>query len=177
MNVCVFCGSSFGESPLFSVLAKEIGQQIGSGGHTLVYGGGKVGLMGIVADATLASNGKAIGIIPDFLHKREVAHKGLTQLHIVSSMHERKFKMADLSDAFVVLPGGLGTLDEVVEILTWKQLGLINKPVAIINFNNYFNPFFALMETMVSNGFLSQNTIDRLIISENPKNLIASFSI
>jgi len=177
MNVCVFCGSSVGNSPDFLALAKEIGQQIGSGGHTLVYGGGKVGLMGAVADATLASNGKAIGIIPDFLHKREVAHYALTELQIVSSMHERKFKMADLSDAFVVLPGGLGTLDEVVEILTWKQLGLINKPVAILNYKEYFNPLLFLMELMVKNGFLQQKSIEDLIISQDPKNLISSFSI
>ncbi len=176
MNVCVFCGSSYGNSLEYEACAKEIGNLIASSGHTLIYGGGKVGLMGTVADATIASKGKVIGIIPDFLHKREVAHYGLTELHIVSSMHERKMRMADLADAFIVLPGGLGTLDEVVEIMTWKQLALINKPVAVLNLNHYFDSFFVLLKKMIEEGFLSKKSLDELLISDNSAQLFASLS-
>jgi len=174
MKVCVFCGASFGNAPDYQTYAKEIGALIGSSDSTLVYGGGKVGLMGIVADSVLAHSGKVIGIIPDFLHKREVAHEGLTELYIVASMHERKMRMADLADAFIVLPGGLGTLDELVEILTWKQLSLIDKPVAVLNVKDYFDSFISLLKQMISEGFLNQNSLDELRISDNPKELFAS---
>jgi uncharacterized protein (TIGR00730 family) len=174
MKVCVFCGASFGNAPDYQTYAKEIGVLIGSSNSTLVYGGGKVGLMGIVADSVLAHSGKVIGIIPDFLHKREVAHEGLTELHIVASMHERKMRMADLADAFIVLPGGLGTLDELVEILTWKQLSLIDKPVAVLNVKDYFDPFISLLKQMITEGFLNQKSLDELRISDNPKELFAS---
>lgn len=170
----MFCGASFGNALDYQTSAKEIGALIGSSNSTLVYGGGKVGLMGIVADSVLAHSGKVIGIIPDFLHKREVAHEGLTELYIVASMHERKMRMADLADAFIVLPGGLGTLDELVEILTWKQLSLIDKPVAVLNVKDYFDSFISLLKQMISQGFLNQNSLDELRISDNPKELFAS---
>ncbi len=174
MKVCVFCGASFGNAPDYQTYAKEIGALIGSSNSTLVYGGGKVGLMGIVADSVLSHSGEVIGIIPDFLYKREVAHEGLTELYVVASMHERKMRMADLADAFIVLPGGLGTLDELVEILTWKQLSLIDKPVAVLNIMGYFNPFISLLQQMISEGFLKQDSLDEMRICDNPKDLFAS---
>jgi uncharacterized protein (TIGR00730 family) len=174
MNICVFCGSSFGNSLAYEACAKEIGFLIGSSGDTLVYGGGKVGLMGVVAEAALSHSGRVIGIIPDFLHKREVALEQVTELYIVSSMHERKMRMADLADAFIVLPGGLGTIDELVEILTWNQLELINKPVAVLNLNSYFNPFIALLEKMIAEGFLKQSSLDSIFFADNAKQLFNS---
>jgi hypothetical protein len=175
MNVCVFCGSSFGNSLIYEDTAKQVGDLIASTDSTLIYGGGKVGLMGAVADAVILASGKAIGVIPDFLYKREVAHIGLTELHIVSSMHERKMKMADLADVFIALPGGLGTLDELVEILTWKQLGLINKPVALLNTNSYFDFFILQLKKMSQEGFLQEASVDDLIVKTNPNQLFSSF--
>jgi uncharacterized protein (TIGR00730 family) len=142
-----------------------------------VYGGGNVGLMGILADQVLQSGGKVIGVIPDFLMKREVGHNNLTQLEIVSSMHERKKRMADLSDAFIAMAGGMGTLDELAEILTWKQLGLVKAPVGLLNTSGYFNPLIAQMNAMVDNGFLSANNHDELIHSDNPQKLLTSLGV
>jgi uncharacterized protein (TIGR00730 family) len=176
MNVCVFCGSSAGNSSAYEAAAHEVGKLLAIANHTLIYGGGKVGLMGVVADAALNYGGKAVGIIPDFLHKREVAHLGLTELHIVTSMHERKMRMADLADAFVVMPGGLGTLDELVEILTWKQLGLINKPIAVLNLNAYFDALMQLLHKMVAEGFLKQSSLDAITLADKPELLFDSFA-
>ncbi len=177
MNICVFCGSSFGNSSIYEDAAKEIGLLISSSNSTLIYGGGKVGLMGAVADSVLKTSGSVIGVIPDFLYQREVAHTSLTELHIVASMHERKMRMADLADVFVALPGGLGTLDELAEILTWKQLGLIQKPIALLNINSYFDPFILLLEKMASEGFLKQTSLDELLISSSPQKLFNSFLV
>ena len=176
MNVCVFCGSSVGNAPMYEAAARDVGRLIASSNHTLIYGGGKVGLMGAVADAVLENTGKVIGIIPDFLYKREVAHLGLTELQVVTSMHERKMRMADLADAFVVMPGGLGTLDELVEILTWKQLGLINKPIALLNLNAYFDALVVLLTKMVAEGFLKQSSLDDLLLADSPQRLFDSFT-
>jgi len=177
MNICVFCGSSFGNSSIYEEAAEEIGLLISSTNSTLIYGGGKVGLMGVVADAVLKGSGSVVGIIPDFLHKREVAHDGLTELQIVTSMHERKMRMADLADVFVALPGGIGTLDELAEILTWKQLGLIQKPIALLNLNSYFDPLLLLLDKMVTEGFLNQANVDDLLISNTPQKLFNSFLV
>jgi uncharacterized protein (TIGR00730 family) len=133
--------------------------------------------MGVVADAVLKGSGSVVGIIPDFLHKREVAHDGLTELQIVTSMHERKMRMADLADVFVALPGGIGTLDELAEILTWKQLGLIQKPIALLNLNSYFDPLLLLLDKMVTEGFLNQANVDDLLISNTPQKLFNSFLV
>ena len=154
MNICVFCGSATGHNPVFAGAAKSLGRLIGSNNHTLVYGGGNIGLMNILANSVMEAGGKVIGIIPDFLFKREVAHTGITELIIVDSMHERKKRMADKSDAFIAIPGGWGTLDELAEILTWKQLSLINKPIGILNTNEFFTPLIHMMQSMVVNGFL-----------------------
>lgn len=172
MNLCVFCGSATGLLPIFEEEAKQLGKLIGTAGHTLVYGGGNVGLMGILADATLAHGGKVIGVIPEFLLQREVGHKGLTQLEVVGSMHERKKRMADLSDAFIAMPGGWGTLDELAEILTWKQLQLIHQPVGILNTHNFFDALLAQMEQMTAMGFLKKSNLDFLIVNSNPEKLL-----
>jgi uncharacterized protein (TIGR00730 family) len=173
VNICVFCGSATGHNPIFAQTSKDLGTLIGVNGHSLVYGGGNIGLMGILADSVLQSNGNVIGIIPDFLFKKEVAHTGLTELIIVDSMHERKKKMADRADVFIAMPGGWGTLDELAEILTWRQLELIDKPIGILNTNNFFSPLIAMMQGMVTNGFLQKENLNRIVLSDNPTSLLA----
>ena len=175
MNICVFCGSSMGFDPVYADSAKELGKLIAEQGHTLIYGGGNVGLMGIVADAVLSNGGRVIGVIPEFLMKREVGHIGVTQLEIVPSMHERKKRMADLSDAFIAMPGGWGTLDETAEILTWKQLELIHQPVGILNTNGFFDSLLSQMKLMVREGFLQPVNLESVKISHNPLNLLSQF--
>jgi uncharacterized protein (TIGR00730 family) len=173
MNICVFCGSSTGTNTVYSDGAQKLGYLLASRGHTLVYGGGNIGLMGLIADAVLINGGKVIGVIPGFLMEKEVGHKGLTDLEVVSTMHERKMRMADLSQAFIALPGGWGTLDETAEILTWKQLGLINQPVGILNVNGFFNTLLAQMSYMVKEGFLKPSNLDFVKVSDSPENLLS----
>jgi uncharacterized protein (TIGR00730 family) len=177
MNVCVFCGSSTGIPPVYAAATKELGQLFAETKTTLVYGGGNVGLMGILADEVLKHGGKVIGVIPDFLEKREVAHKGLTTLEIVSSMHERKKRMADLSDAFIALPGGWGTLDELAEILTWRQLTLIHQPIGILNTNSFFDTLILQMKKMVEDGFLRSENLDFLKIEQDPSKLLTAVGV
>jgi uncharacterized protein (TIGR00730 family) len=172
MNICVFCGSSSGHDTVFATTARELGHLLATHHHSLVYGGGNVGLMGIVADAVLEKGGSVTGVIPQFLMDKEVGHTNLTSLEIVSSMHERKKRMADLSDAFVAIPGGWGTLEELAEILTWKQLGLITQPVAILNTNNFYTSLIAQMQQMVSAGFLSAENFKLLKIATTPQELL-----
>lgn len=176
MNLCVFCGSSRGTHAGYEGAARELGEQMARAGHTLIYGGGNVGLMGIIADTIMQHNGQVIGVIPDFLLQREVGHRGITQLEVVDSMHARKKRMADLSDAFVAMPGGWGTLDELAEILTWKQLGLIQQPVAILNTFNFFNPLLQQMRIMVDHGFLAAENLEFLITEDSPPELLAALS-
>ncbi len=145
----------------------ELGVFLAHSNHALIYGGGNIGLMGILADAVLEKGGKVTGIIPGFLKEREVGHTGITRLEVVHSMHERKQRMADLTDAFVAIPGGWGTLDELAEILTWKQLGLIHQPVFLINVNQFFDPLLAQLELMVREGFLKQECLDYLGVCTN----------
>jgi uncharacterized protein (TIGR00730 family) len=154
-SVCVFCGSAPGASPSYSAAARELGTALAHHGLTLVYGGGKLGLMGIVADATLAAGGRVIGVIPRMLIERECAHPNLTTQHVVTTMHERKTLMADMSDAFIGLPGGMGTFDELVEIVTWAQLGLHAKPVVLVNTENYFAPMYAMLDHAVQEKFVT----------------------
>jgi uncharacterized protein (TIGR00730 family) len=172
MNICVFCGSATGHNPAFAQAAETLGTLIGVGGHSLVYGGGKVGLMGILADSVLKSKGKVIGVIPDFLFKKEVAHTQITDLIIVETMHERKMKMALHADAFIAMAGGWGTLDELAEILTWRQLELINKPIGILNTQSFFSPLIAMMKQMVDNGFLKNQNFDLIVQADNPHALM-----
>lgn len=176
MNICVFCGSSPGHDDVYKAAAKNLGELMASQGHTLVYGGGNIGLMGTVADAVMQTNGQVIGVIPDFLLQREVGHRGVTRLEVVASMHERKKRMADLSDAFIAMPGGWGTLEELAEILTWKQLGLIQQPVAILNTSDFFTPLLHQMRHMVDSGFLAKSNLDFLVVASSPEKLLSAIT-
>jgi uncharacterized protein (TIGR00730 family) len=153
-SVAVFCGSSSGRDPAFAAAARELGARLAAEGRTLVYGGGRVGLMGVLADAALAGGGRVIGVIPEALAAREVAHLGLSELRVVASMHVRKATMADLAEAFVALPGGFGTLDELFEIVTWAQLGLHAKPIALLEVSDYFAGLRELVERAVADGLV-----------------------
>ena len=153
-RICVFCGSNPGTDPRFAAEAAELGVRIAAAGHGLVYGGGRVGLMGIVADAALAAGGDVLGFMPQALVDREVGHHGLTELLVTDSMHTRKAAMADHADGFVALPGGYGTLDEVLEILTWNQIGTIAKPVAFLDVNGYFTSLFRFFDDAVGSGLI-----------------------
>jgi uncharacterized protein (TIGR00730 family) len=154
--VCVYCGSSAGSNPVYAERAAMLGTRLANERLTLVYGGGNGGLMGVVADAALAAGGEVIGVIPEQLAGWEVAHQGLTKLEIVASMHERKARMFDLSDAFVALPGGFGTLDEMFEMLTWRQLGLGDKPCAFLDVDGFYTPMIAMLDRMVEERFLRE---------------------
>jgi len=153
--MCVFCGSSSGTDPVFAETARSLGAAIATGGHRLVYGGGHVGLMGVVADAVLAEGGAVTGVMTEQLVAAEVAHLGLTELVVTPSMHTRKARMAELSDGVIVLPGGFGTLDEAFEMVTWNQLGLIAVPVVFLDVAGYFAPLFDFVEATVAAGFVS----------------------
>lgn len=153
-SVAVFCGSSPGNNNLYHELAAGLGRKIAGRGLELVYGGASVGLMGILADSVLAAGGRVTGVIPDFFSEKEIAHPGLDELIYVPSMHERKLRIAELSDAFIAIPGGFGTLDELFEITTWGQLDLHRKPVGILNTGGYFDTLFAFLDHMLNEGFL-----------------------
>ena len=156
-SICVYCGSNAGSKPAYSERAIALGTRLAQEHLALVYGGGNVGLMGIVADAALAAGGEVIGVIPQQLVDWEVAHRGVTRLEVVGSMHERKARMFDLSDAFVALPGGFGTLDEMFEMLTWRQLGLGDKPCAFLDVDGFYAPLIAMMDRMVDERFLHED--------------------
>ncbi len=172
-SIVVFCGSSSGNDPEFQVLAKELGSAIASREARLIYGGAKVGLMGCIADAALAKGAEVIGILPRFLSIKEVAHGHLTQLLIVENMHERKTKMFELGDAFIAMPGGFGTLEELFEVVTWAQLGLHQKPIGILNVNGFYDPLIAQLDHMVSKGLLKQGNRDLIMIDGSVDGLLA----
>ncbi|ALN91691.1 MULTISPECIES: TIGR00730 family Rossman fold protein [Lysobacter] len=153
-TLCVYCGSNSGAKPIYTERAMALGSRMARDGIALVYGGGNVGLMGTVADAVLDAGGEVIGVIPEQLVNWEVAHRGLTKLEIVGSMHERKARMFDLADGFVALPGGFGTLDEMFEMLTWRQLGIGNKPCAFLDIDGFYAPLMAMLDRMVAERFL-----------------------
>jgi uncharacterized protein (TIGR00730 family) len=176
MNVCVFCGSSTGIKPVYAQAAKTVGTLLAKQNKTLIYGGGNVGLMGIVADAVMSAGGEVIGVIPDFLLKREVGHRGITRLEVVESMHQRKKRMADLADAFVALPGGWGTLEELSEVLTWRQLGLVKQPVAALNTDGFFDPLLQQLSKMVQEGFVRPEYLEVLQVETTPEKLLSSIS-
>lgn len=175
-SICVYCGSNTGISPDYAVAAADLGRLLAEKNIKLIYGGGQVGLMGILADAVLEHGGKVIGIVPTFLAEREVHHHHLSELISVNTMHERKQLMADLSDAFIAMPGGLGTLDELFEIMTWHQLHLHRKPIGLLNVKNYFNPLKTMIDSMVKEGFLHQANRDILIDSEDMYELLQKIS-
>jgi len=153
-SICVFCGSSPGDDPAYTAAAESVAEALVARGVRVVYGGAHVGLMGAVADTALAAGGQVVGVIPRSMVDREVAHRGLTELHVVGSMHERKALMADLSDGFVALPGGMGTLEELTEVLSWAQLGLHHKPVALLDVDGYWDAWLAFLDRAVAAGFL-----------------------
>lgn len=171
-NITVFCGSSSGNDPAFMELAYQLGQQLATDHIGLVYGGAKVGLMGAVADGALSRQGKVIGVLPAFLRTKEIAHEGLTELILVESMHQRKTKMHELSDGIIALPGGYGTLEEYFEMLTWAQLGLHKKPVALLNIKGYYDGLLTLADTMVANGLLKQMNRDMMLMSSDIDDLL-----
>ncbi|WP_137938869.1 TIGR00730 family Rossman fold protein [Chitinivorax sp. B] len=165
-KICVFCGSRFGKSPSYRVAARALGEAMAKRGLALVYGGGNVGLMGEIADAALAAGGEVIGVIPDFLMKKEVGHGGCTELHVVDSMHTRKAKMAELADAFVAMPGGFGTFDELFEIVTWGQLGVHAKPIGLLNIERYFDPLIHMVEHTIDEDFAREDNRGLLIVRD-----------
>jgi uncharacterized protein (TIGR00730 family) len=171
-SVCVFCGSSAGNDPRFAQTASEFGALLAKEGITLVYGGGHVGLMGILADSVLANGGKVIGVIPRALWDREVGHRNLTELHVVESMHERKALMASLADAFVALPGGLGTLEEVFEVWTWAQLGIHDKPVGFLDAIGFYAPLLAFLDNAVDAGFVRPQHRAMAIVEDDGATLL-----
>ncbi len=172
MRVCVFCGSNNGDRPGYRETAVAVARALVARDVGVVYGGGRIGLMGTVADAALDAGGEVIGIIPEALAAREVAHRGLTQLHVVGSMHERKALMAAHADAFLALPGGFGTLEEVFEVVTWRQLGYHNKPCAILNVDGYYDPLLAFCDSAVEHGFVKRSDRAGLIAGRDVDALI-----
>jgi uncharacterized protein (TIGR00730 family) len=171
-RVCVFCGSNKGLRPAYKDAAWEIGQALARRGIGLVYGGGNVGLMGVVADAALAVGGEVVGVIPEALVAKEIAHIGLTDLRVVRSMHERKALMAELSDAFVALPGGVGTWEEFCEVLTWRQLGLHQKPCGLLNVEGYYDQLIALFDRAITEQFIRPENRSLILEAEEPEYLL-----
>lgn len=173
-SVCVFCGASTGVNPAYREAAIALGQTIAQRGLTLVYGGGAVGLMGIVADAAMAAGGEVIGIIPEALKNAEVGHTGLTRLEVVDGMHARKARMAELSDAFVALPGGLGTLEELFEVWTWGQLGYHAKPLGLLDVNGFYSKLGSFLDHVVEQGFVRPQHRAMLQLADSPNELLAA---
>ncbi|MFO0548566.1 MAG: TIGR00730 family Rossman fold protein [Polyangiaceae bacterium] len=171
-RVAVYCGSSPGFRAVFADAARDFGRALARRGMHLVYGGGKVGLMGVIADSVLASGGEVDGVIPDFLKAKELGHDGLTRLSVVSTMHERKAKMAALADAFVALPGGIGTWEEIVEMTTWTQLRLHDKPVALLDVDGYYAGLRTMIERAVDEGFMRPEHKDGILIERDPDCLL-----
>lgn len=171
-RICVFCGANAGSCPVFADAARALGAALAARGLGLVYGGGNVGLMGTVADAALAAGGEVIGVIPATLVQRELAHEGLSALHVVGSMHERKALMADLSDAFVAMPGGYGTLDEFFEVLTWAQLDLHRKPSGLLNVEGYFDHLLRFLDRAVDEGLLQARNRGMFVVGTDPSALL-----
>lgn len=173
--VCVYCGSSPGADPIYLETARALGTTLAERGLGLVYGGARVGLMGAMADAALAAGGAVTGVIPEPLRSRELAHEGLTDLVVVDSMHERKAVMAERADGFLALPGGLGTLEELFEVLTWAQLGIHRKPCAVLEVAGYWSPLLAFLDRAVEQGFVTQLSRDLLLVGEDAGRLLDRF--
>ncbi|MGO9211608.1 MAG: TIGR00730 family Rossman fold protein [Terriglobales bacterium] len=165
-RICVFCGSSVGSRPQYAAAARELGRMLAERGLGVVFGGGKVGLMGVLADAALAAGGEVLGVIPEALVAREIGHNGLTTLHVVRSMHQRKTLMADLADAFIALPGGYGTFEEFFEAVTWTQLGIHTKPCGLLNVDGYYDALLALLGRAVADGFIQEK--NRQLVIDAP---------
>jgi uncharacterized protein (TIGR00730 family) len=175
-RICVLCGSSQGSRPEYRAAAEEMGAELLRRKIGLVFGGGKVGLMGVIADAVLRAGGEAVGVIPEHIMSREIGHEGLTKLHVVQSMHERKALMADLSDAFIAMPGGFGTLEEFCEVLTWSQLGLHAKPCGILNVLGYYTPLLAMFDHAVEERFLKPENRGLVLARESAAELLQALA-
>lgn len=171
-SITVFCGSSGGFEAIYHTQATLLGKTLAENNIRIIYGGAKVGLMGAVADAALSHGGEVVGVLPHFLRAKEIAHRGLTELILVESMHERKTKMHDLSDGIIALPGGFGTLEELFEILTWAQLGLHKKPIGLLNIDGYYNHLTMLLQHMVDKGFLKETNQQMLLVNSDPVHLL-----
>ncbi|QEH36880.1 LOG family protein ORF6 in fasciation locus [Aquisphaera giovannonii] len=171
-SLCVFCGSSAGHSPSFAEAARLIGEAIVRNRAMLVYGGGRVGLMGIVADAVLSAGGRAVGVIPEALATKEIAHDGLSELHVVAGMHERKALMAARSSAFLALPGGIGTFEEFFEILSWQALGIHSKPIGLLNVGGYFDPLLSLLDHGIASRFIRPAHLRPLVVSDQAEAIV-----
>ncbi len=172
-SLCVFCGSNSGVNPAYAQAAQALGKAMAESNVRLVYGGGNVGLMGTLADSVLNAGGVVVGVIPQFLANKELAHSGVTELHEVETMHERKSLMMQLADAFVALPGGIGTLEEFFEVWTWVQLGLMQKPVGILNVENLFDPMLAFLNSLVEQRFMKPIHRDLLVVAARPSELLS----
>ncbi len=173
LSVAVYCGSRFGTRPAYARAAHALGRLLAERGACVVYGGGRVGLMGAVADAALAAGGRVVGVIPQALMDREVGHAGLTELHVVQTMHERKQLMAERADAFVALPGGIGTLEEIYEVWSWQQLGYHDKPVALLNVDGYYDALLDFMRVSHERGFVSAPQYHALLVDDDAARLLA----
>ncbi len=172
-SVCVYCGSRFGADAAYREAARAVGQSIGQRGWQLVYGGGNVGLMGVVADAALAAGGRVVGVIPRTLMEREVGHAGLSEQHVVDTMHQRKQMMAQRAHAFLALPGGIGTLEELYEVWTWRQLGYHDNPIGLLNIQGYYDTLLAFMQRTVSDGFLGSEQMALVTTGSDPESLLS----
>ncbi|HSE41310.1 MAG TPA: TIGR00730 family Rossman fold protein [Acidobacteriota bacterium] len=172
-RICVFCGSNDGAKPVYAEAAKDLARTLARNNLGLVYGGGRVGLMGILADTVLEEHGEVAGIIPQGLFRKEVAHEGLTELRFVGSMHQRKAMMVELADGFIALPGGFGTTEEFCEVITWAQLGIHHKPCGVLNIEGYFNSFLAYLDHSVNEQFLRPEHRELVLEAETPEDLLA----
>jgi uncharacterized protein (TIGR00730 family) len=175
-SICVFCGASTGRDPRYAAAATSVGRTLAERGIELVYGGGRLGLMGAVADAALTAGGRVTGVIPAGLVERELAHRGVTELRIVSTLHERKAVMAELSDGFLALPGGLGTLEELAEVLSWAQLGLHRKPIGALDVGGFFGPLVGHLDHAAREGFVSEDHRDLLLVDVDLDRLLSRFA-
>jgi len=175
MNITVYCGSAAGNDPAFRDAAAELGKWIAAGGHTLVYGGGNIGLMGIIADTVLAEGGSVVGVIPEFLLIHEKGHKGLHRLEVVDTMTQRKNRMIELGDAFVAMPGGTGTLEEIAEIISLNRLQRIDKPAFFLNINGYYEPLRAMFRRMAEKDFMTEEDVERISFAADVKELSDRF--
>jgi uncharacterized protein (TIGR00730 family) len=176
LSVCVYCGSRFGASPAFLAAAQALGRHIGERGWRLVYGGGNVGLMGATADAALAAGAKVVGVIPERLKSLEVGHLGLTELIVVDSMHERKREMAERADVFVALPGGIGTLEELFEVWTWRHLGYHDQPIGLLNVDGFYDPLLGFMQHTLDAGFIDVAQQSMLTVDADPVALLSKLA-
>ncbi|MFN4310469.1 MAG: TIGR00730 family Rossman fold protein [Ferrovibrio sp.] len=173
-SVCVYCGSSLGESQIYTAQAQILGRRLAENGIRLIYGGGRIGLMGVIADAAMKAGGEVVGIIPNHLHDWEVGHTGLTELHVVDSMHTRKRMMVEMSDAFIAMPGGVGTLDEFFEVVTWRQLKLHDKPIIVLNTEDYWHPLLALVEAVIERGFARRTATNLFTVVDDAEAVVAT---